>query len=265
MAGRSSWTGAITFAGFPIGVKAYPLLKSPSKDGFKTLCECHGEPIAQVRKCTTDDKEVGPDQQRKGVQVAKDVYRTLPEAAIAAIESGERSLALEVEMVCPLETIDLSLSTNAYVLSPDGGVNKKPVEIMRLVLAKLERAIVTRWTPRAGSKDSILVIRAGDGDLLANTLPFAHQLNDPPTPVGGSVMVAPGELAMFEQAMTALYTNGPFDVKAFQSDFTERRQKAIDEALAGQPITAPPAPAPTTAPDLMAALKATLDKQAVAA
>jgi hypothetical protein len=48
---RSSWSGAITFAGFPIPVKAYSLHKSAAKDGFKTLCDCHQQPIVQVRKC----------------------------------------------------------------------------------------------------------------------------------------------------------------------------------------------------------------------
>jgi DNA end-binding protein Ku len=262
---RSTWSGAITFAGFPIAVKAYSMHKSASKDGFKTLCECHGEPIAQVRKCTTTDKEVAADQQRKGVEVSKGAYRTLPRDTVEAIEGGERSAALEIELVCPLDTLDMRLTTGAYVLVPDGPANLKSVELMRQALAKLQRALVTRWTPRAGSRDATLVIHPGERNLLANTFPFEFQLNDAPNMDASNVTVQPGELAMFEQAMTALYTNGPFDIAAFQSDFNARRQKAIQQALDGQPITAPAAPAAPAVPDLMAALQASLDAQKVAA
>lgn len=252
---RSSWTGAIVFAGFPIPVKAYNLVSSPSRESFKTLCRCHGQPIKQQNTCAVDGTAVTDTD--KGVEIAKGVFKALPLPALEAIQAAGKSAALEPERICPLDTLDLHMSTGAYALIADATA-EKPVAILWRTLAKTDRALVTRWTMRAGSRDSIVAVHAGPTGLLANTLPFAAQRASVPASTAPSIAVSDPELAMFEQALGALYPNEPFDPAAFTSEYAQRRTKAIEQALAGEAISAPAAPAAAPVPDLMAALQASL-------
>lgn len=259
MAARSSWAGSIVFAGFPIPVKAYNLIASPSKEGFKTLCACHGAPIKQENTCATTGKALDAAEQRKGVEVAKDAYRTLDDAAISAINGVGKSVALEVEAICPLDTLPLTTVTGCFRIVADSKAGAdKPVAILWAALKKSNMAIVTRWTPRAGSRDAIIAIHPGDSGLLANTLPFEHQLTAAPTDNTASIAVSDAEMAMFEQAMNTLYTVGPYAAKHFVSDHNARRAKAIEAAVAGKPVDVAAVAAAPVVPDLMAALAASL-------
>jgi hypothetical protein len=56
------------------------------------------------------------------------------------------------------------------------------------------------------------------------------------------VTIQPAEEATFEQALASLYPNGGFERTAFQSDFNERRAKAVAEAMAGNRSPARPRP-----------------------
>lgn len=257
MAARSSWAGAIVFAGFPIPVKAYNLIGSGSKDGFKTLCVCHSQPIKQQNACAIDGTVV--TDTRKGVELSKDHFHSLDDKTVEAINGVGKSDALEPELIAPVNTLDLHLATGAFRILPDSKAGAdKPVAILWRTLSKTGLAIVTRWTPRAGSKDGIIAIYAGPDGLYANTLPFEHQLSAAPKGESASIAVADAELAMFEQAMTTLYTVGPYEAAAFVSDHNARRTAAINAAVAGAPLPAA-AEAPSAAvPDLMAALAASL-------
>jgi non-homologous end joining protein Ku len=256
MSARATWSGAITFAGFPFPIKAYNLTSSSKNESFKTLCPCHEEPIKQVNTCAADGTVVSGTE-RKGVERAKGVYQALDQATLDQVQNHGKSVALDVERVVPIDTLPLSLSTGAYRLIPDTTA-EKPVAIMWNVLRDAKRALITRWTPRAGSRDAILAIYAGPDCLQANTLPFAHEMSAAPQTSAGSMMVAPAEVAMFEQALTTLYPNGDYVAQDFASDYATRRKAAIDAALAGTPMPAAATPAAPAVPDLMAALSASL-------
>jgi Ku protein len=257
MSARSSWSGAITFAGFPIPVKAYPLAKSASSDSFKTLCPCHGQPIRQDTMCATNGTLVDRADVRKGVELAKGVYHMLDAQVVEQIQGATKSVTIEPEKFCPLDTLPLHMATNGYVIAPESNLGAdKPVAILRAALAKTNVAMVSRWTPRAGSRDSIIAVYAGPDGLLGITLPHVEQMNSIPSVTLPTV--ADAETAMFEQAMTTLYTSGPFTPLDFPSEYNARRKKAIEAAVAGQPVPTAATPVQAPVPDLMAALAASL-------
>lgn len=254
---RSSWRGSITFAGFPISVKAYNTTKSRSNDSFKTLCPCHGQPIKAPRVCATDGTEIPSSDLHKGVEVSKGNFVRLPDDALASIESAAKTVALDPSFA-PAHTIPLHLSTGSYMIVPDDKVpgSDKPVAILREALANGGYALVAEWTPRAGSRDSIIVMRPHPDGIIANTLPYTTELvADVPKFVAPPVEEA--ERQMFEQVIAANYTPKDFDHTALVSRYKERRDAAVRAALNGQPIEAQEA-AQTAVPDMMAALKASL-------
>lgn len=257
MAARSSWAGTITFAGFPFAVKAYPLRSTTKRGGFKTLCKCHNEPIAQKNTCATDGTIL--TETAKGIEVSKGVFSALDAAAADAVTQRPSSTSLVPERVCPVSTLGLNMATGSYALVPDGAAYELPCAGLWAVLRKTERALVQRWVMKANSKDQILAVYAGGKGLIANTLPSAVELtNTNETDLSGLTM-PPQQLAMFEQALGALYPNADYDASDFASDFDEARAKAIAAvASGGAPPTASAAPAAAAVPDLMASLEASL-------
>jgi len=262
---RSTWTGAITFAGFPINVKAYSLTKSRSSDSFKTLCPCHGKPIKAPRVCATDGTEIPLADQIKGVEIGKDTYAVLPKEAIESIESATRSVSVEPKFF-PSYTVPAYLATNSYAIVPDDKVPgaDKPVAILHeALLANGLTLVVEDWVARAGSRDAILAITAHPDGLIAHTIPHDAELvkDIPRNPLPA---VEEAERDMFTQVIQTNYTPQPFEHDKVVSNYKERRDTAVQAVLAGEPVQAAQAEKATAVPDMMAALKASLANAGVA-
>lgn len=255
---RSSWDGLLIFAGFPLPLKAYSTTASASKDSFKTTCTCHGLPIKAPKTCSDTGKVLLDTEQQKAVEVSKGVYVVVDTSAIG---NATKSLSIEPHAqmpFVPMNTVPLHLSANSYRMIPGPGVEKS-VAILWTALAAKGLALVTEWVPRAGSRDAILILHAGPKGLLANTLPYVAQFSDAPEGDVSQIAVAPNELAMFDTAISTLYSVTDFDHAAFVSDYAARKQAAVDAAVAGTPVPLPAAaPTAPAAPDLMAALAASL-------
>lgn len=256
---RPSWTGAITFAGFPINVRAYPLVQSRSAKSFKTLAP-NGAPI-HTKRFDSDENEVELDDCRKGVEVGKDKYAVLDPAAVEMIQNAERSTNLDVIQFAPVASVPLHLATGHFRIVPDSKVAgaEGPVNILWNGLHDTERALVTEWVPRSGSRDSIVAIHADEYGLTANTVPYKSELQDVP-----EWKPSPDEAAasMFGKFIAAQeYQLDDFRWSEMESSYEARRKQAIDAALKGETIEAPEAPTPAVAavPDLMAAMAGALD------
>lgn len=260
MSARSSWSGALTFAGLPIPLKAYSLASTTKNESFRTLCKCHDEPIKQANTCETSGKILTADQQHKGVEHGKGNYIALDANAIASITGTAGStVALEIERISPLATLNLHAHLGGYAIVPEPKKGaEKPVAILWRILSKLDAAIVTRWTMKAGSRDATLAIYAGPTGLLGATLPQEHQLSSPPVFDASSIAVADAELAMFEGAVTSMYPHADYSAADFPSQYNERRAKAVEAAIKGAPVSATAPAAAPAVPDLMAALSASL-------
>lgn len=264
MAARASWSGAITFGGFPIHVEAYSLLKSASADSFKGLCPCHHEPISQVKTCATTGDVIPNDQLVKGAMQGRGkaaTYHPLAPEVIEAIGagSGERSAALEILRLPLANTVPWTLATGRYRIVPDSDVagSAGPVEILWNGLMASERALISEWSKRAGSKPVLMAMKADVYGLTAIDLPYASDLNAgvPEHQFTENTQAQ----AMFEQfvAVQGINTDA-FAHGAFTDEYGERRKDLIAQAIAGEKIEVAPTAPQAAVPDLMAAMQAAL-------
>jgi non-homologous end joining protein Ku len=251
---RSTWSGSINFAGFPIHVRAFGLVKSRSSQSFKTLAP-DGLPVSQ-QYVDSSGEVVTRDQCSKGIEVSANQYAVLPPEAVEMIQAAERTDTLEVERFSPLHTVPLHLSVGQYRLIPNEKVpgSEGPVNILWNGLYASERALITKWVPRAGARDTLFVVHADRYGLNANTLPFASELQDPPEWKPDENEQAQ---QMFEQFVGINYVLDDFELSAFSSEYEVRREEAVTKALAGEIIEAPSVEdTPAAAvPDLMAAMQ----------
>lgn len=254
---RKSWSGAITFAGFPIHVATYKLAASSPKS-FKQLAPTDGLPIRQALM-DTSGTEVDRASCGRGYEVQKGKIVPLSPEAIEMIQGAERTDVLDPECFAPANSVPLDRSSGHYRVVPDEKIpgSDGPFKILWNGLRATERALVTKWVPRSGAKDELVAFVATDEGIEAHTIPFAADLRtDAPT---WTPEVDDQAAEVFEQVVDANYDTTDFDHEAFESDYQARRDEAIAAALDGKVVVAPEkAKATAAVPDLMAAMQASL-------
>ncbi len=257
MTPRADWRGAILFASFPVPVAAYKRVRRDRGDSFKMIDPKDKLPVNRIYVDHNGDK-VEYDDLGRGVVVGE-VIHALPPEALEQIERASRSTFVEIERFAPLNTIALDLSLESYVITFDDKVPGSEQSIQTFwngLKASGRAAVIQDWCPRSGSKPSTLVIYATDEGLIGNIMPFKFEVKPCPsfTPA-----VDKGAQKMAAMAIDTMYPTGPFDLEAYRDGHAERRQAAIDMALAGEPIPAGEAVPKPAAPDLMQALAAKLE------
>lgn len=256
---RPSWTGAIDFAGFPIHMRAFTLLRSKSADSFRTLCPCHGQPVIAPKICAVDNKLVNPDECGKGVKVNSKEIKPLSAEAIDALAKGEATKVLPILDLPPRASVPLHMAYKHFRFVPDADVAgaEGPTAILWNGLLGADRALITEWVPRSGSRNELLVLCASTHDLTGVVLPYTSDFNEVPE---HGFTVDPKAAAMFEAfAAQQQITLDEFAHGKYVDAYGERRKKAIAAALSGEAIpTDAKAPAKPAVPDLMAAMSAAL-------
>lgn len=260
MAERPAWTGSIIFAGFPIHLRAYPVVQSRAAGSFKSLCPCHQAPIKQHKVCATTGEIVNNDDLLKGVETSKNTYAVLDAEAVEFIRHAESSETVEVERFAPRDSLPLTYAIGRWRLVPNDKIpgSEGPCGIFWNGLRATERAaVVPGFVPRAGSRDQLAVVVADVYGMDLLTLPFNAELKTPPEWAPQENEQA-GE--MFEAFVgQAGYVMDDFSWPQYESNYEARRNEAIEKALAGEVVTVSDAPAAApAAPDLMAAMQAAL-------
>src|SRR4051794_29907765 len=256
---RAAWSGAISFAGFPVNVRLYNRVKSRAAESFKTLAPTDKAPVTQ-QLIDTAGAVVERADCLKGVELSKGQFKELPPAAVEMIGSAERSVEVEPEQFAPLASVPLELSLKGYKVTPDEKVPgaDRPTGIIWNGLRATGRAYITQITMRAGSRDCILAIWADEHGLYANELPYKAELNDVP---GWEPVVDEQAAATFEAFIDAQYADkaGDFDHDGYESRYRERRAEAVQAALNGETIEVPEVKqAEAAAPDLMTLMQASV-------
>lgn len=256
MAGSATWRGAIEFNGFPINIALWPKVKSSRGESFRTLAP-DGQPVKQVY-LDSSGEQVTTAECSKGVETEKGVFKTLSPEAVERIQEGEKSSVLGASYFAPIESIPLEGSTNAYYVTADEKVAgaDSSANVLWNGLRAQGLAYVTQATLRAGSADVVLVVWASDKGLEAVALPFRPQVWERPAAAFAEDGAAADLFAQFIDDDEVR----PFNLDDFTSAYSERRKAVVDAELAGETVQGPePAATEAAVPDLMAALKASVD------
>jgi DNA end-binding protein Ku len=256
MAARSSWSGAITFAGFPIHVRAYNLLATTKAHSLKML----GPDKQPVRRVYLDSKDEEIDQAAcgRGVEVSKGKVIPLDAAVVESIGKAERTDTLTIGEFATRETVPLHLASGHFRLIPDDTIpgSAGPCNILWNGLRQTGLVLITEWVMREGSRNQLVALAVEAGQLVAHVLPYTTGLADAPT---YDFTEDEAQAAMFGQFVATQYAVGDFDHAAHEDRYTKRRAEILANAVAGKPIEVEQTAAtPAPVPDLMAAMEASL-------
>lgn len=260
-----TWRGAIELAGFPVHVALYNRVKSDRNGGGFRMLGTDDKPVKQAlvesgeyakleKDPLTKVATIGRNDTRKGVEIGKDQYKALPQTAIDKISEAERTTQVTPKCFVPVDTLPVELADKAMVVVPDDKVagSEQSVNLLWNGLLDTGYAYCTEVTLRSGSRDAILCLYAHPEGLYAVTLPFEHDLSPVPT---FEYTDDDKARALFSKVVEGEYqVRDSFVLSEFVSTYRERREKAIDAALAGKKVEAPKAPS-FTGRNLMDALE----------
>ena len=253
---RAIWTGAISFGLVNVPVKLYSAT-SPKTVRFHQLSSKTGARIRQKRVDPSTGEEVAYDDIVKGYELTPDRYVMISNEELDALDP-KATKTIDIEEFVDLSEIDPIYYDHSYYLAPTAG-GAKPYRLLLDAMSESGKVGIGRVVLR--SKQQLCALRPTEGVLTLSTMLFGDEVLAPDRldelDAIGEAEATDRELKMAEQLIDTL--SSEFDPEKYRDEYRERvidliERKASGEEIAVQPEAEEEAPAP----DLMAALEASL-------
>jgi DNA end-binding protein Ku len=256
---RSIWTGAISFGLVTVPVKLYSAVNRKTVR-FHQLSGKSGVRIAQKRVDPSTGDEVAFDEIVKGFELTPDRYVVVEPGELETLQP-KKTKTIEIEDFVELSDIDPIYYDHPYYLAPGTG-GAKPYRLLVEAMRETDRVAIARVVIR--SKEALVALRPmGDHVLGMSTMLFPDEVVDPDSideiAATADVEVTDRELDIAKQLVESLA--GPFDASKYHDTYRQEVLDLIERKAAGEEIAVQPAAEEDEepVPDLMAALKASLD------
>jgi DNA end-binding protein Ku len=256
---RSIWTGAISFGLVTVPVKLYSAVNRKSVR-FNQLNAKTGSRIAQKRVDASTGEEVAYEDLVKGYEISSDRYVVIDPAELDSVQPA-KTKTIDIEDFVDLEEIDPIFYDHPYYLAPGPG-GAKPYRLLLEAMRDTNRVAIAKVVIR--QKESLVAIRPlADHDVLEMaTMLFADEVVDPARlddiPAAEDVKTNKREIDIAKQLIESLA--GEFEPTKYKDTYREAVLEMIEKKAAGEEIVIAPEDEETApVPDLMSALKASLD------
>ncbi len=253
---RAIWKGAVSFGLVSIGVKLFSATEE--KDiRFHQVHRTDGGRIKYKRTCSIDGEEVSYDDIAKGYDLGGGEMVILDDGDFADLPLTS-SRAIEVLEFVPADQVDPILYAKAYYLEPEGTATK-PYVLLRDALADSERVAIVKVALR--QREQLATLRVRDDVLVLNTMLWPDEVRAADFGfLDEDITVRSQELAMASSLIDSM--TGDFDPDQYTDEYRAALQEVIDAKVEGREVVGPPEEeaAPSGAIDLMAALRASVDR-----
>jgi DNA end-binding protein Ku len=253
---RAIWTGAISFGLVNVPVKLYSAT-SPKSVRFHQLSSKTGARIKQKRVDSSTGEEVPFEEIVKGYELTPDKYVVIEPEELDALDP-KATKTIDIEDFVDLEDIDPIFYDHSYYIAPTPG-GAKPYRLLLDAMREAGKVGIGRFVLR--SKQQLVALRPTGNVLTLSTMLFGDEVLSPDRldelDAVSESEASKRELAMAQQLIDSL--SSEFDPSRYRDDYRERVLALIERKANGEEIAVQPeAEEPEAAPDLMAALEASL-------
>jgi len=253
---RAIWTGAISFGLVNVPVKLYSAVQRKTVR-FNQLDSEGNVRIQQKRVNPVSGDEVPYERLVKGYEIAPGSYVVVEPEELEALEP-RRTKTIDILDFVDLEEIDPIFYDHPYYLAPGAG-GSKPYKLLLEAMRETSRVAIGTVVIR--QKQAIVALRPAGDVLQMATLLYADEvvptdrLDDLPDE---DVEIGERELAIAKQLVESLAAE--WDPARYKDEYREKVMQLIESKAAGEELAVQPeAEEAAPVPDLMAALKASLD------
>jgi DNA end-binding protein Ku len=253
---RAIWSGAISFGLVNVPVKLYTAT-SPKTVRFNQLSSKTGARIRQKRVDPTTDEEVPYEDIVKGYEITPDRYVTITTEELEALDP-KATRTIDIEEFVDLAEIDPIYYDHNYYLAPTAG-GAKAYRLLLDAMGESGKVGIGKVVIR--SKQQLCALRPTGDVLTLTTMLWGDEVLSPDRldEIGEieEAQATDRELRMAEQLIESL--SAQFEPTKFRDEYREQVLDLIERKAAGEEIAVQPqVEEPSAAPDLMAALEASL-------
>jgi DNA end-binding protein Ku len=256
MALRSIWNGTITFSEVAIPVKLYAAVEQ-RRIRFREVRISDGSRIQHQRYGVESGKEIPSDQIGLAYETrgGDPVVFTRDELAVTP-GTPDKTLALET-FVASAE-IDPIFYDRPYMLGPQPG-GERAYRLLHDAITRRNVTGIGRFVLR--SREHLAALAAHEDVLRLFTMRFADELVRRPELELPKLPAAPSgkELALAKQLIDTFAQT--WEPEAEQDNYRERVMALIEAKAHGETIEAPAEPEAKPAPDLMDALRQSIEQR----
>jgi DNA end-binding protein Ku len=253
---RAIWSGAISFGLVNVPVKLYSAT-SPKTVRFHQISSKTGARIRQKRVDPSTGDEVPFEEIVKGYEITPDRYVLITPEELDALDP-KATKTIDIEEFVDLVDIDPIFYDHSYYLAPTAG-GAKAYRLLLDAMSESGKVGIGRVVLR--SKQQLCALRPTGNVLTLSTMLFGDEVLAPDRldelDSISDAEASDRELKMAEQLIASL--SADFDPSKFRDEYRERVLEMIERKASGEEIAVEPAAEePAPAPDLMAALEASL-------
>jgi DNA end-binding protein Ku len=253
---RAIWSGAISFGLVNVPVKLFSAT-SPKSVRFHQLSSKTGARIRQKRVDPTTGEEVPFEEIVKGYEITPEHYVLISNEELEALDP-KATRTIDIEEFVDLAEIDPIYYDHSYYLAPAAG-GAKAYRLLVDAMRESEKVAIGRLVMR--TKQQLCALRPSGGVLTLSTMLFGDEVVEPDRldELDGveEAEASKRELTMAQQLIESL--SAEFEPTKYHDEYRERVLDLIERKAAGEEIAIQPeAEEPAAAPDLMAALEASL-------
>ncbi len=253
---RAIWSGAISFGLVNVPVKLYSAT-SPKTVRFHQLSSKTGARIRQKRVDPSTGDEVAFEDIVKGYELTPDHYVLIEPEELDALDP-KATKTIDIEEFVDLVDIDPIYYDHSYYLAPATG-GAKAYRLLLEAMREAGKVAIGKIVIR--SKQQLCALRPTGEVMALSTMLFGDEVLSPDRldelDAIGEAEATKRELTMAQQLIDSL--SAEFDPAKFKDEYRERVLDLIERKAAGEDIAVQPEAEETeAAPDLMAALEASL-------
>ena len=247
-----SYKGAISFGLVFIPITLSASIKN-NDIGFNLIDRKTMSRVKYKKTCVDcDNKEVKNEDIVKGYQYEKDKYVIFTEKDFEKLKT-EKDKNITIEQFVSLSEVDPIYFEKSYYVKPTGG--EKAYYVLLDAMEKEKKAGLAKCV--LGTKETLILLRAKNGNMLVSTLYFYDEVMKAPEVKRPKILKKELDLAT---TLISQMTE-KFKPEEFKDEYNKKLKKAIKAKIAGNNIVVQKErKAPSNVINLMDALQKSLSK-----
>ncbi len=246
-----SYKGSISFGLVYIPITLHSTIKE-NDIGFNLIDKKTMSRVKYKKTCADcDGREVKQEDIVKGFEYEDGKYVLFEEKDFEKIKS-KKDKNITIEKFVNLSEVDPLYFDKPYYVAPTGA--EKAFAVLLMAMEQEGKAAIAKTV--LGTKETLILIRSKDGQMLLNTLFFEEEVTKNPT----KEITEKGNAAELKIAKAIIEgMTGEFNPEEYRDEYRQKVQEAIERKIAGQEIVAPKEKNVGTVANLMDALTKSLE------
>lgn len=252
---QTVWKGHLTFGLVSVPIRLYAAARSETVS-FNQLHKPCGSRVKQKLFCPTCEKTVERSELVKGAEVEGGRFVLVEDSDLQAM-APESGTSMEVLEFVKLDEVDPVYFDTSYYMVAENKAGEKPYFLLQKSLQEMQYAAIAKLSK--ANKEHIVIVRPSGPGLMLHTLYYQDEVRQVADyGQNDGVTLSDKELELGKLFVSSLA--GPYDPSKYHDSYRENLTNLIAAKAQGQTIAAATPAAPPPAMDLMAALKASLER-----